>query len=403
MNLFDIIYTGISPYFAFKFLRKYKDIKTSMEYCIGRMSVGNNCSHNKGKVLLFHGASIGETQLLLPLAQKFLSFRPQNIVILTTATHTAYKLLKEKTKISNVFYLPFDFVAQIKRFFDKLNPSVLILAEQEIWPNLLLEAKKRRIKIVFVNFRIKPPKACLYQTFFYKGLLQRCIDKFFCIDDFTLSLLQKLDIADNKLAKIANLKVLPFLENKLPTINKKMDLVAFLSIHKGEEKEIENIYAALNQRKNLKCIFLPRHINYSNYFSNFFQRKYKTVISDSIEDILAMLSNPQQQYEMLIVNKYGIVKDILEFTKYTVMGGTFINLGGHNILEPLFYSNKVLVGPYFQNIKSEVEKGIKNGIVYTSLKDDFLEYNDKIYSKCCNFFSDIENPLNIIIPYLLAL
>ncbi len=171
MNIFDIIYMGLSPYFAIKFLNKYGVTKVALDYINNRINIKPKILKSDKKNILLHGASIGETLSLLPLKdaveKKFFSIR----VIVSTSTHTAYNLLHSKNGTNSDFlYMPFDFNNMTKKFLHHVNPCVLVITEQEIWPNLIFNAYKLRIPIFFVNFRIKPQKMFMYNFSLYKQL-----------------------------------------------------------------------------------------------------------------------------------------------------------------------------------------------------------------------------------------
>ncbi len=400
MNLFDIIYTGLSPYFAIRFLKKYRDIKVAIDYVSSRFNATIKNIRTKRQIVILHGASIGETKSLLSLKDAIIQSNNDIDVVITTATHTAYNLLRHNYSAQNhVAYMPFDFYSKVRKFLQYLKPSVLIIAEQEIWPNLILNASALGIKIFLVNFRIKPQKAFLYNLSLYKYILKNNIDKYFCVNDITIQKLIDIGIPQSKIERIENMKFIPYINKFIPRNSDKLDLVSLLSIHKGEEKYLEDICLKLRSKYNLKFLCIPRHINYSEYYLKFFSKQFKTVMLNDFDyqKDKRLLDNN----EFFVINKFGIVDKILSLTKYTILGGTFIKVGGHNILEPIFYSNKVLIGSYYHNIVDEVEKGEKSGLVYKYGKvfdtEDFLKYSEKeIAQTCQSFFSNIENPMNKI-------
>lgn len=404
MNLFDIIYTGLSPYFFIKFLKKYRDLGVAINYAGDRFNFRGCATYGNKQRIILHGASIGETKLLLSLKSAIEDKNKGIEVIMTTATHTAYNILRGNNDIgNNISYMPFDFNSKVRKFLKRLNPSVLIIAEQEIWPNLILNASELGIRIFFVNFRIKPQKAFLYNLSIYKHILQNNIDRYFCINDMTVQKLIDIGISQSKIEKTENMKFIPYINKSIPKDNSKLDLISLLSIHKGEEKHLENICLNLCSKYNFKFVCIPRHINYSEYFFRFFSKRFRTVILNDFDYYgnKRLLDNN----DFFIINKFGVVDKILPLTKYTVLGGTFIDIGGHNILEPIFYSNKVLIGPYYHNILSEVERGEKYRLVHKFHKgyniSDFIE-NDKenVVEAYQSFFSCIENPVDKIMKEL---
>ena len=98
-----------------------------------------------------HGASVGEARLVGSLARELRSRRPEQPLAVSTVTATGRGQLPSPPAIDGAFFLPLDFPAVQRRAFDAIAPSIIVLVETELWPNLLTEAERRRIPVVMVN------------------------------------------------------------------------------------------------------------------------------------------------------------------------------------------------------------------------------------------------------------
>lgn len=105
-------------------------------------------------VVWFHAVSVGEVLLIGRLLDRFGAEHPGHAIVLSTTTNTGYELAKSKYPTTPVFYAPLDFTWSVGRVFDGLRPSLLVLVELELWPNLLREAARRNIPVAVVNARL---------------------------------------------------------------------------------------------------------------------------------------------------------------------------------------------------------------------------------------------------------
>jgi 3-deoxy-D-manno-octulosonic-acid transferase len=111
-------------------------------------------SVKKGGILV-HAASVGEFNAASPLIGKLLKTYPERPVIVTTLTPTGSERVKRELG-DKVFhaYIPLDLNSAVRRFLNRLQPSVIIIMETEIWPNLYLQAQSQEIPLVMANARL---------------------------------------------------------------------------------------------------------------------------------------------------------------------------------------------------------------------------------------------------------
>ena len=133
--------------------------------------------HLSSRVIHFHAISVGEVNAVENLVRRASKEFPDYDIVLTTGTRTgqeiAYKKLGDVCKF--ITYYPFDIPFCVKKFFDKINPSLIVIAETELWPVFTNEAYKRHIPVCSVNARISDSTFRSYKLlkFFIKPILEK--------------------------------------------------------------------------------------------------------------------------------------------------------------------------------------------------------------------------------------
>jgi len=108
----------------------------------------------EGHLIWLHGASVGETTMLLPLIDKILE-RPKTHVLLTSGTVTSAELMAKRLPERAIHqYVPADTPGAVKRFLRHWKPDLALWAESEIWPNLIRGAKGSGIPLALINARM---------------------------------------------------------------------------------------------------------------------------------------------------------------------------------------------------------------------------------------------------------
>jgi 3-deoxy-D-manno-octulosonic-acid transferase len=120
---------------------------------LGRVRIAN--LHNK-PVAWFHAVSVGEVNLLGTLVPAFRKRHPDWLVVVSSTTDTGLAEARKRFVDLQVIAYPFDFSWAVAAALDRVKPSLIVLAESELWPNFLAGAKRRGIPVVVVNARMSP-------------------------------------------------------------------------------------------------------------------------------------------------------------------------------------------------------------------------------------------------------
>ena len=359
----------------FRILKKKEDKKRYKEkFCFPSKKRIN------GNLIWFHGSSVGELLSILPLVQELEKNKSINQILVTTSTLSSAQIFKKfnfKKTIHQFFPIDTSFIS--KKFINHWKPSKVFFIDSEIWPNMILNLKKKNIPLILINGRIT--KKTYKRWKFISSLSNNIFSKFnLCLASSkeSLKLLKELNVKNIKL--IGNLKFSQS-ENKISRdnnlnkiFNNKKTWCAS-STHSSEELICGSIHFNLKKKiKNLLTIIIPRHIERSGQIKKDLEKLNLKVYIEGSKNKL------DPDTDIYLVNSYGKTKTFFENTNIVFLGGSLINHGGQNPLEAARFGCNIISGPFNQNFKE----------IY-----DFLEKN-KI-SKKINTKNKLSKHLNILL------
>ncbi len=317
----------------------------------------------KGKLIWFHGSSVGEILSIIPLVEKFEKNKDIKNILITSNTFSSSKVLKKfRLKKTIHQFLPIDSKILVKKFLSNWEPSVAIFIESEIWPNFINEINRKEIPLILINARMTK------KTFLKWNNLKNFSKSIF--NKFTLTLSQNKEtmfflkkLGSKNIKNFGNLK---FSENKSIKNNniKSKKLLKFfksknfvfggISTHSGEEEFCGKIQTLIKYKiKNSLTVIIPRHI-------------------DRCADIIIRLqnlglkvhlhsdkSNIDKKTDIYLVDSFGETNSFINQCNIVFLGGSVIKRGGQNPLEAIRLKCKVLHGPYTYNF-SEVYALLRN-------------------------------------------
>ncbi len=334
-------------------------------------------------LIWFHTASIGEFKSILPLIYKLNTSKENLEFLVTTVTLSSSKLAEKEFKvIDNVQhrFFPLDISFIIKKFLSSWKPSQIFLVDSEIWPNLILEAKRRGIPIALLNARITK------KTFNRWKLIPFSANKIFKSFDLCLSSNNETSIFLKKFnaKNIYNLGNLKFVNqiniNEIQNINEdflisnRFWLVA--STHDGEENFCLKVHFLLkNKYKKIFTIIAPRHINRVNKIKNLCERL------DLKCQILNENDHISGEKEIIILNSFGVLSNYFKYSKSVFIGKSLLKRlkkdSGQNPIDAANYGCKIYHGPYVYNFKEVYDILGKNNI--SKEINDIQELAENLY------------------------
>ncbi len=316
--------------------------------------------------------SVGEVNLIENLVERLHELLDCNIII-TTTTLSGNKLAQKKYgAFAKILYFPFDISFALNRLIRFIQPKIFIAIETEIWPNLFHCLKKQNIPIVIINARISEKAFKRYKMLrpIIGNILKKC-DHIGAQNSSHEEKFIYLGADKNKIAVTGNMKFggihidevrLEILRKKYLHFFKQNNSLLFIagSTHPPEETVILSLYNKIKEKtKDLTLLIAPRHIERVPAIE-------KIIITAGLNPVkLSNVSGYDPEKEnVFILNTIGDLLYFYSFADICFVGGSLADYGGHNILEPIFFSKPTVFGPHMENFKDieEIILSKKSGI-----------------------------------------
>ncbi len=352
------------------YLRIYKNKEDSKRY-FERLGKSNIRFKKSKKVIWLHAASVGEFKSSDLIIKKY---HKNFHILVTTTTKTSAEYVKKYYNDKVVHqYIPFDVPMWCSRFVGYWKPSLILWIESDIWPNMLKIIKDNDINCFYINARVSPKSYKKWK--FLKNLYSSSLSTFneiFVQSPNDLSRIKEL--CNQELKYIGNLKLYNDNVNTVDQNIEKIFSVMIVSSHETEEdKIIKNIKDIIINNK-LKICIAPRHPDRTREISKLLEKYNFSYSLDSEEK--------NNDYDVTIVDNFGKLDTYFSKSHIVILGGSFVNKGGHNPLEPAKHGCAILSGKFvynWQNIYDEMAN--ENACIIIK---DTSELNDKIINLIFN-------------------
>ena len=347
---------------------------------------------SKGRLVWFHGSSVGEILSIIPLIEKLEKKKSVNQILVTSSTLSSSKVLsKFKLKKTIHQFFPIDSYSLTKKFLNYWKPSIAIFIESEIWPNMIVNIKKKSTPLVLINARITKKSYNRWKNISSTSkMLFNNFDICFSQNQETRKYLKHLGARKIKL--IGNLKFSEsksqknnYIDDKLKKIFKSKKIWCAASTHHSEEKICALAHKKLkNKYNNLLTIIIPRHVQRTD---NIIDEIKNLDLKIQTRSTSTKINNDTDIY---LVDTYGESKSFYKICRTVFLGGSLINHGGQNPLEPLRFGCKILHGSYVQNFKEIYKLLEKNNLSSKFHNVDQLVYLiNKSFIKKTNFTNKV--------------
>jgi 3-deoxy-D-manno-octulosonic-acid transferase len=374
-----------------------------------------------------HAASVGEVRAASHLARELKRRSPARIIVVSTFTATGNRSAREMSVADLVVFLPLDLLWIVRRALARIDPAVLIIIETEIWPNLLREASRKGIPSLLLSGRLSARAWRKYSWF--GGFFRHVVRYFTAIgmqSKQDRERIVRLGAPANRVSIVGNLKHAfrdgqgaPAFENRDPTQpggnhSDSLWLVAGSS-HRGEEEILIEAFMFLKSRfPRLRLVLAPRHPQRFDEVERLlkaagllFEKKSQVngrldpstrtpamaggqslgippenrgvVLSERSESkgdgsgAPGLLGGLHFQTEVMFVDTLGDLQDFYAAGDVAFVGGSLVDAGGHNLLEPAGFAKPVIFGPHMANFKSLAkEMAARGGGIEVEGKDEFI-------------------------------
>ena len=334
-----------SPILIIFRIYKGKEDKTSLRE---KFSIPSK-RRSKGKLIWFHGASVGEILSVVPLIENYEKDKSINQILITSSTLSSSKVMKKfKFKKTIHQFYPIDHFLFTKKFLEYWKPNLAIFIDSEIWPDMFSNLEKRKISLILLNARIT--KKTFLRWLILKNFSQKVFSKIsiaYPQNQETKYFLNKLKV--KKIKTIGNLK---FAERDNEVINrsnlkfKNRKIWIASSTHSDEEIFCAKTHIELKKKiKNLLTILIPRHVHRAEEIKSELEAlKLNAICHSSNKENL-------KNTDIYIVDTFGETKKFHKMGCSAFIGGSIVNRGGQNPLEAARFGAKILHGPNIDNFK----------------------------------------------------
>jgi len=357
-TFYDLLYITASPVllahlgYRYAFRRKYRE---SMRGMLGLRLPRPPFPDASGKrplVFWVHSVSVGEVVAARGVIREIRAAYPESLIYASTITETgqahARKILAEL--VDEIFYYPLDLSWIVRRFLDRVRPDVYIMMETELWPNFLVRCRKMGVRVLMMNGKLSERSFKLYRRFRFlfrpalKGIAAFCMQT-----RLDAARMRELCGRGPQVFVTGNCKFdsvpepLGLEERAALAARWKLDLlhpiVVVGSTHPGEEEIVAEAAAALKgEFSGLTWLVAPRHVERSEAVCKIFADRGLSV---------SRASNPTLRHpDILVLDLMGELAGAYGLAAIAVVCGSFVPIGGHNLLEPAVYGVPVLHGPY---------------------------------------------------------
>ncbi|HPH04021.1 MAG TPA: glycosyltransferase N-terminal domain-containing protein [Spirochaetota bacterium] len=295
------------------------------------------------------GGEVAATALLYPALRKALGDRIP--IILTCATSSGMAMAEKRfPQDVHRLYAPLDTPGVVRRFFDKLNPAILAVAEIEIWPNLFREAAKREIPLVLYNARM--PDADLGRYTRFRWIFRHILSAVRVIAAQTAEDAARycaIGAPADRIMVTGNIKNDQEYRNP-PVCAFQFDqadprpVILLASSHPGEERAVLDAVKGLGVR----LVVAPRHITRARKIAALLRSSGHTfTIRSKMEGEEAVITT-----DVLLLDTFGELMLAAKESLFVIMGGSFTRrIQGHNPMEAAALSRPVILGPCMDNFR----------------------------------------------------
>ena len=341
------------------------------------------------KVIMFHGVSVGEVIALENLIKKTKETFPDYKIVITTGTKTGQEIAHKKFgNIADfITYFPFDITICVELFLKKIKPSVVLIAETELWPTFAAYCKKREIPLFVINGRISDSTYKSYRLLkgFFKELFKN-YTKILTQSEEDKEKFISIGAPSDKTMVMKNLKFdVKRIDANIEIGKGNNRIIIAGSTHKGEDEIVLNSFSELKKEfPDIKLLLAPRHLTRVNNVKELVEKTNLPYGQRSNNDTFS-------NNDIIILDTLGELSKMYQICDFAFIGGSFNKTGGHNPLEAVVYNKPAISGPSIHNFRdiywilsrSKAGKVVKTPQELTNYMHKLLE-DKEFYIESCN-------------------
>jgi 3-deoxy-D-manno-octulosonic-acid transferase len=329
---------------------------------LGRVPERLRSETDERPVIWVHAVSVGEVLAVSRLLDELDRALPSHRVLLSTTTRTGQDLARQRIGGDRVFYAPLDLPWATEAYLDSLRPKLLVLAETEFWPNLLSGCFRRGIPVVVVNARISDRSWPRYRAL--RVLWRRFTSRLSAVlaqSELDAERLRMLGCPQERLSVAGNLKfdIRSVQEAEatrlLRTLAPDAAIVVAGSTLEGEESAVIAAHrSVLPQYPSLITVLAPRHPERFDYVAALLDASGVSWVRRSLWK-RNEAPGPLGPGQVVLLDTIGELASVYSLASVAFVGGSLVQAGGHNPLEPAQFGVPIVMGPHYANFRAITE------------------------------------------------
>lgn len=308
------------------------------------------------KPIWIHAVSVGETLAIVPLVKLIQARHPNVPIVMTTMTVTGAERVKATFGDSVThYYCPYDIPYALSRFIEKVNPRGCVIVETELWPNLIHSCNRKKVPTLVANARLSQRSAKGYKRLksLTTPMLQQ-IDQVAVQNGVDGQRFLDLGLPESAMTVTGSIKFdvkapegserLAYALRQLWGESRKVIIAA--STHEGEESELLLVFnKLLESDPSLLLVIVPRHPERFDDVAELIKENKLKCARRSLGQ------QPNGKTQVYLGDTMGELMKLLAAADVAFVGGSLIERGGHNPLEPAVMKKPVIMGTHFYNFQ----------------------------------------------------
>jgi 3-deoxy-D-manno-octulosonic-acid transferase len=359
----------LAPYFALRGWRAGEPSRALRER-LGSLppEISARAAATPGAIWI-HAVSVGEVLAAQPLIDGLRHAYPGRAIFVSTTTETGQRLARERLQTADgIFYFPLDWVVPVRRALRAIRPAMVIVMETEIWPNFLREARRTGFPVLFANARISEKSFARFQrweflvgAFFARTM--RDAELFLAQTQEDAARLLAMGADQDRIEVTGNLKydVEPpaigrfgaWLDQQIRHQERWPILVAGSVAAMEEDAVLAGYDLVQRQWRRTLLILAPRKPAQFDAAAEIAAAGGWKVVRRSQLDLTATLD---ENTDVLLLDSIGELAGLYSLADAAFVGGSLVPAGGHNILEPAWFSRPPVFGPSMENFREMVDQ-----------------------------------------------
>ena len=363
-----LLFAILAPYFAYQALR-YRKYVRNLPQRLGYLPLSLNFDGDHS--IWIHAVSVGEVLTARALLPQLRERYPRLRIFLSTTTMTGHHVARTNVHdVDGVFYFPLDLPFVVRRTLAVVKPRLLIMMETELWPNLLRECRRLGVRTILVNGRISArsfPRYRLAGRFFRRVLAD--VDRFCMQSEESARRIIEIGAGRDRVSVTGSLKFdsLDVPGMSVPDrgrnrvlryfrISADRPVIIAASTLRGEEEPVLEAFQRIRATWGTALLIVaPRKPERFDEVERLVQQRGWRVVRRTDLGV-----DTEPRVDVVVLDTIGELAQLYQLATAVFVGGSLVDAGGHNILEPAVFGKPIVFGPHMHNFTEIARTFVEN-------------------------------------------